>query len=56
MVASMRHFLRFIDLDSTFDNYGFVKKVSESLSVGMVKNVRQEHADASFGRRARRSS
>ena len=28
MVASMRHFLRFIDLDSTFDNYGFVKKVS----------------------------
>ena len=28
MVASMRHFLRFIDLDSTFDSYGFVKKVS----------------------------
>ncbi|KAL9124476.1 MAG: hypothetical protein Q9217_006192 [Psora testacea] len=22
----MRHFLRFIDLDSTFDNYGFVQK------------------------------
>ena len=40
MVASMRHFLRFVDLDSTFDNYGFVKKVSESLSVGMVENVR----------------
>ena len=28
MVASLRHFLRFIDLDNTFDNYGFVKKVS----------------------------
>ena len=33
MVASMRHFLRFIDLDSTFDNYGFVKKVSPFPSV-----------------------
>lgn len=28
MLASIRHFLRFIDLDSTFDNYGFRKKVS----------------------------
>ena len=28
MLASMRHFLRFIDLDSAFDSYGFVKKVS----------------------------
>ena len=26
MLASMRHFLRFIDLDSTFDQYGFKKK------------------------------
>lgn len=26
MLASMRHFLKFIDLDSTFDNYGFTKK------------------------------
>ena len=33
MVASMRHFLRFIDLDSTFDNYGFVKNVSPFPSV-----------------------
>ena len=33
MVASMRHFLRFIDLDSTFDKYGFVKKVSPFPSV-----------------------
>jgi hypothetical protein len=24
----MRYFLRFIDLESTFDNYGFQKKVS----------------------------
>lgn len=27
MLASMRHFLRFIDLDRTFDEYGFTKKV-----------------------------
>ena len=27
MVASIRHFLRFIDLDSTFENHGFIKKV-----------------------------
>lgn len=27
MLASMRHFLRFIDVDSEFDNYGFTKKV-----------------------------
>lgn len=28
MLPSMRHFLRFIDLDSTFDSYGFKHKVS----------------------------
>lgn len=28
MLPSMRHFLRFIDLDDTFDNHGFNKKVS----------------------------
>ena len=28
MLASMRHFLRFIDLDETFDKHGFNKKVS----------------------------
>ncbi|KAL9607854.1 MAG: hypothetical protein Q9167_007277 [Letrouitia subvulpina] len=28
MLPSIRHFLRFIDLDSTFDSYGFVQKVS----------------------------
>lgn len=27
MLASMRYFLRFIDLEDTFDQYGFVKKV-----------------------------
>jgi len=27
MLPSMRHFLRFIDLDETFDKYGFVQKV-----------------------------
>ena len=28
MLASIRHFLRFIDLEKTFDDYGFEKKVS----------------------------
>ena len=27
MLASMRYFLRYIDLESTFDNHGFEKKV-----------------------------
>ena len=27
MLASMRHFLRFIDLDETFNNHGFKVKV-----------------------------
>ncbi len=27
MLASLRHFLRFIDLDETFDKYGFNVKV-----------------------------
>ena len=27
MLPSIRHFLRFIDLDSKFDSYGFVNKV-----------------------------
>ncbi|KAK3681626.1 hypothetical protein B0T22DRAFT_502187 [Podospora appendiculata] len=30
MLASMRHFLRFIDLEKTFDAYGFRKKVSSA--------------------------
>lgn len=28
MIASMRYFLRFIDFEETFANYGFTKKVS----------------------------
>lgn len=28
MLASMRHLLRFVDLDTTFNEYGFTKKVS----------------------------
>lgn len=29
MLASIRHFLRFIDLEKTFDAYGFCKKVRQ---------------------------
>lgn len=29
MLASMRHLLRFIDLEDKFESYGFIKKVSE---------------------------
>ena len=31
MLASMRHFIRFIDLEKTFDNHGFRRKVRVSL-------------------------
>jgi hypothetical protein len=27
MLPSIRHYLRFIELDKTFDDYGFTKKV-----------------------------
>lgn len=27
MLPSMRHFLKFVDLDTTFDSYGFRQKV-----------------------------
>lgn len=27
MLASIRHFLKFVDLDTKFDEYGFQKKV-----------------------------
>jgi flavin-dependent dehydrogenase len=33
MLASMRHFLRFIDLDSKFDQYGFKKKVGAAFKL-----------------------
>lgn len=35
MLASMRHLLRIVDLDSVFDNYGFTKKV---ITVTQVAN------------------
>ena len=28
MLASMRHLLKFVELDGKFDSYGFVKKVN----------------------------
>lgn len=33
MLPSIRHYLRFIDLDKEFDDYGFTKKVCKRLSV-----------------------
>ncbi|KAL8658456.1 MAG: hypothetical protein Q9226_000988 [Calogaya cf. arnoldii] len=33
MLASIRHLLRFIDLDSTFDKYGFAKKVGAAFKL-----------------------
>jgi hypothetical protein len=39
MVASFRHFLRFVDLDSTFVNYGFVKKVSCLLTFSWAEKL-----------------
>ncbi|TAQ85368.1 hypothetical protein B7494_g6309 [Chlorociboria aeruginascens] len=37
MLASMRHFLRFIDLDSTFDKYGFTRKVGAAFKLNGTK-------------------
>ncbi|KIN07016.1 hypothetical protein OIDMADRAFT_36690 [Oidiodendron maius Zn] len=37
MLASLRPFLRFIDLDSTFDNYGFVKKIGAAFKLNQKK-------------------
>ena len=33
MLASIRHFLRFIDVDSKFDEYGFTTKVRIETSI-----------------------
>lgn len=33
MLASMRHFLRFVDLDSAFDAHGFKKKVGAAFKL-----------------------
>ncbi|EJD07853.1 FAD/NAD-binding domain-containing protein [Fomitiporia mediterranea MF3/22] len=37
MLASMRHFLRFIDLDTKFDAYGFTKKVGAAFKLNGQK-------------------
>ncbi|KAH8588733.1 hypothetical protein B0O99DRAFT_524430 [Bisporella sp. PMI_857] len=37
MLASFRHFLKFIDLDSTFDNYGFQKKIGAAFKLNHHK-------------------
>ncbi|KAL5483577.1 hypothetical protein ACEPAI_8809 [Sanghuangporus weigelae] len=37
MLASMRHFLRFVDLDETFDKYGFAKKVGAAFKLNGQK-------------------
>jgi len=42
MVASIRHFLRFIDLDSTFNNHGFVKKTGAAFK---LNNKRDAYTD-----------
>ncbi|KAL9132612.1 MAG: hypothetical protein Q9175_006212 [Cornicularia normoerica] len=42
MVASIRHFLRFIDLDSTFNNHGFVKKTGAAFK---LNNQRDAYTD-----------
>ncbi len=36
MLASMRHFLRFIDLEKKFDSYGFTRKVCTHCWDGLV--------------------
>ncbi|KAK5991522.1 Flavin-dependent halogenase ascD [Cladobotryum mycophilum] len=43
MLASMRHLLRFIDLDKTFDQYGFVKKPGAAFKLN--KNKREGYTD-----------
>ncbi|KAL5505034.1 hypothetical protein ACEPAH_7697 [Sanghuangporus vaninii] len=37
MLASMRHFLRFVDLDETFDSYGFTRKVGAAFKLNGQK-------------------
>ncbi|KAL9114361.1 MAG: hypothetical protein Q9187_007493 [Circinaria calcarea] len=39
MLASMRHFLRFIDLDSTFDKYGFIQKKGATFKLNAKPGV-----------------
>ncbi|KFA75658.1 hypothetical protein S40288_08563 [Stachybotrys chartarum IBT 40288] len=42
MLASIRHFLRFIDLEKTFDSYGFCKKVGAAFK---LNNKREGYTD-----------
>ncbi|KAL8722780.1 MAG: hypothetical protein Q9225_000791 [Loekoesia sp. 1 TL-2023] len=44
MLPSMRHLLRFIDLDSTFDSYGFTKKVGGAFKL----NAKQREGYTDF--------
>ncbi|KAL7952855.1 non-heme halogenase [Trichoderma compactum] len=37
MLASMRHFLRFVDVDTVFDTYGFTKKVGAAFKLNPKK-------------------
>ncbi|KUL83536.1 hypothetical protein ZTR_10554 [Talaromyces verruculosus] len=39
MVASIRHFLRFIDLDTTFNNHGFIKKTGAAFKLNNQKTA-----------------
>jgi flavine halogenase len=39
MVVSMRHFLRFIDLDKTFDDHGFFKKTGAAFKLNNKKEA-----------------
>ncbi|THH00060.1 hypothetical protein EW145_g7143, partial [Phellinidium pouzarii] len=43
MLASMRHLLRFIDLDTTFNEYGFTKKVGGAFKLN--RNKREGFTD-----------
>ncbi|KAL8794417.1 MAG: hypothetical protein Q9195_003004 [Heterodermia aff. obscurata] len=43
MLASLRHLLRFIDLDETFDKYGFTKKVGAAFKLN--PNQREGYTD-----------
>ena len=54
MLPSLRHFLRFIDLDSTFDSYGFQIKVSIDSSQSDVRKA--VRLMVNIRRKAQRSS
>lgn len=39
MVPSLRHFLRFIDLDTTFNNHGFIQKTGAAFKLNKQKDA-----------------